>query len=494
MEAIKRGRRFATHDVWHVGRPGEEIPHGFIIKQVRVGILLIQSLIQDALLLRASALTFATILAIVPFLTVTFFFIQTFQIDKHIYARISMLMEQHTSPSENNVEEGNSQSDEHQDFKQQFVNSILQGVAQKDTTKNGDDLTNPVHKIVEYAQQGADKLNVGSAALLFVIATVFGLMMNIESSFNTIWGLKRSRSWYRVFSNYLAVLLLLPFLVAIALGVAAALETQSVNDQLGLFAFVLLIIQYGIIWLAFTAMYFVIPNTQVKLRYALLGGIIAGTMWSLVAKGYVHFQFGLNRYSFLYSTFAQVPVLLMWVYVSWVILLFGAELTFAYQNEKTFAMERLCKGASYAYREALALRTMIEIGRHFEEGLPGLTIQDASAQWNVPTRLLNDMLESLENAKLVTACATEPVTYVPARPPEKMTVGDVITAIRESGQEPSLLREDETCSPLFTNLGSMTRAFNSTTMIELSMRISPEELPENTESDTPSVTLPESTE
>lgn len=495
-EAIRRGRRFVTHDVWHVGRPGEEVPHGLIIKQVRVAILLVQNMIQDALLLRASALTFATMLAIVPFLTITFFFIETFKLDENIYEEVSNRISSafvkptdkegsgdeadvETTAETTDDEESGGETDvetaEPADIKQQLVNLFLRGVAQKKATKDGEVLENPVQMIADYAQEGEKNFNVSFSIILFVVVTVFGLMKNIESSFNTIWGLKRTRSWFRIFSDYLVILLLLPFLVTVALGVTAALESAAIIERLGPFAFVLLGAQYGTVWLSFASLYFLVPNTRVQFRYALLSGVIAGTLWILAAKAYVLFQFGLDRYSILYSTFAQVPVLLMWVYLSWVILLFGAEVTFAYQNEKTFAMERLCKGASFAYREALALRAMLEIGRHFEAGEAGLSVQAAAEQWNVPTRLLNDTLDCLQVAKLVMPCATEPVTYQPARPPEKTMVADVLRAMRDAGQEPSQLREDESCGDLFRQLAALDTDFHNATILELCERVAKSE-------------------
>ena len=496
IDAINRGRRFATHDVWHIGRPGEEIPHGFIIKQVRVSIVLLQNLVQDALLLRAAALTFATIFAIVPFLAITIFVMQTFHIDQELYRQVSQRLEVQLDAKlalpDSEADGGDDLGEDSaiQDLKRVVLRLYSQaiGESEDEKPKNGgaqdEKLINPVEFIFDYALSGSKIESIGLAGLMFVVVAVFGFMMNIESSFNTIWGLKRSRSWYRMFSDYLAVLLIMPFIVITVVALAAALESDNIRARLGPFAFTLIVILYAIIWLAFTALYFIVPNTKVKFRYALLAGIIAGTLWCLLTAGYLKFQFGLPRYQTLYSTLASVPILLMWVYVSWVILLFGAELSFAYQNEKTFAMERLGQGASYAYREALALRTMIEISKHFEQGIPGVSIQQSAEQWNVPTRLLNDTMDCLEDANLVTACATEPVTYQPARPPEKTTVGDIISALRESGREPSLLREDEACGNLFKELSAMDSDFHKTTIVNICEQSVPElpladELPED---------------
>ena len=301
------------------------------------------------------------------------------------------------------------------------------------------------HDIVELFSQGQD----------FVLATVFGLMMNIEGSFNRIWGLKRTRSWYRMLSDYMMILLLLPFMAAGILSGTALLESNVISQRLGGLAFPLRGIQYVASWLIFTALYFLVPNTRVKFRYALLSGVAAGTMWCLLSLAYVKFQFGLPRYNLVYSTFAQVPVLLMWVYCSWMVLLIGAEATFAYQNEKTFAMERFTEGASHAYKEALGVWAMIELGKRFDAGLGGLSAAAAAEMWNVPTRLLNETLRHLEEARFVVRSSGDPPIYQPARSIDKITITDVSACLREAGQDPSALRQD----PLFRFLVERIQAY-----------------------------------
>jgi membrane protein len=430
VDALERGRRFVAHDVWRIGLPGEEIPHGLIIKHIRVAILLVKGLVRDDLMLRASALTFATILAVVPFLAITFFLIQTFNVGESIAEWLAPIVGR---PATDTLSPDSQ--------KNRFIALLFQGFDQT-AGSTGEPLANPVNLIVKYAERSANAGTLTLAGLIFVLTTVFGLMMNIENCFNRIWGVGRRRSWYRIFSDYVMILLLLPFLVAGVLSVTAILESTTISERLGPFAFGLSGVKYVVSWLVFAALYFLVPNTRVKFRYALPAGVIAGTGWCLVSLAYVRFQFGLPRYNILYSTFAQVPVLLMWLYLSWLILLVGAEITFAYQNEKTFAMERFAERASYAYREAVGLWAMTEICKRFDGGLSGLSVSAAAEAWNIPTRLLNETLRQLEEARLVVQSATNPPTYQPARSIDKITAAEVITCLHEAGQEPSALRQD----------------------------------------------------
>jgi len=417
-DALQRGRRFVTHDIWHIGGPGEQVSPGLIIKHIRVAILLVKGVLKDDLLLRASALTFATMLAIVPFLALMFYMIQAFNVEGSVADLLSIVL--------GSTVKGPST--------RQFLLDLFRPA--QETAEN------PTAMIISLAERGANPGTLTLAGLIFVLTTVFGMMMNIESSLNTIWGIHRRRSYYRAFGNYIKIIVLLPFLVVAVMTVQAILNSPDFAFRLGRLEYFLHWSQYAISWVVFTVFYYMVPNTRIKFRYALLAGVIAGTVWSLLSLAYIKFQYGLPRYSLMYSTLAQVPVLLMWVYMSWLTLLAGAELSFAYQNESTYAMERLVENASYAYREAVGVWAMAELCRRFDAGEPGLTIEQAAMSWNVPSRLLNDTLRLLEDAHLVVRSASEPPLYQPARSLDKITAGDVVACLREAGRDPSTLRQD----------------------------------------------------
>ncbi|MDX9974646.1 MAG: YhjD/YihY/BrkB family envelope integrity protein [FCB group bacterium] len=491
-EALKRWRQFVLHDAWRIGMPGEKPPHGLLIKHVRVVILLLQNFGKNALLLRASALAFASVLAIVPFLALTFFVIETFNLDEVLYAYASKALDiagaqymapetpmtgsqtaqsptgppEVPGPPQGQLEAVPYSSDE---FKMRVAESILMVFAQE-TGDEADLMANPVKTIVDFAKRGENPRSMGLAGLIFLVTTVFGLIMNIESAFNQIWGLKDSRSWYRMFSDYLVMVLAIPFFVSAIVSVMAVLHHSALNLPLSQ-ALVYRSAQLLAIWLGFLALYSFVPNTRVRFRYALLGAVVAGTMWSTLTWLYIAFQYGLANYSLLYSTFAQFPVLLMWVYFSWVIVLFGAELAFAYQNEQTFALERHADRASYAYREALGLRMMMDIARRFERGSPGLSAEEAAREWNVPVRLLNTLLDDFQKANMVVCTSDKPPRHTPGRPLDKITVGDVIDALREAGCDPTALRDEATFRPLLDKLRAPDDAFLDMSLSQLAQTI-----------------------
>ncbi len=519
LDSFQRGRRFVAHDIWLVGRPGEELPHGIIIKQIRAVILLVKATVEEALLLRASALTFATMLFIVPFLAFLFYFIQTFQLGDNVYMslshkidvqikRLADALDYDSMQEEEEATEGEGEQGDGEDEnggeaffadapvlqantavltaqmdggggdgrgEQQLFDKILRTFVpifdSSNTLMHDGDYTNPVDALAKLAQQGATNPQaIGITGILFVLSTVFGFLRNVESAFNSIWGVSRARSMFRTLSDYLLITLLLPFVMAVVLGITAALESEAIASRLGTFSTGLRSVQFLVICLTFSMLYYFVPNTKVERRYALLGGFVAGGLWMLCSWGYAKFLFGLARYAVFFSGFALFPLLLMWIFLSWLILLFGALLSFAYQNEKTFAMERLADGASFAYREAVGVRAVMELVWRFQQGLPALSAHEMATAWNVPLRLVNETLRCLVQARLVTECATEPVTFQPARAPETTQVIDIVRAIREAGRDPSLLRSEMEYKPLYVGLDCADPATLTATLGELAMR------------------------
>ncbi|MDP2326369.1 MAG: YihY/virulence factor BrkB family protein, partial [Gammaproteobacteria bacterium] len=333
---------------------------------------------------------------------------------------------------------------------QKLANDILRTMFPTTASNGDEELFDPVQFLVGMVEDKAtDVRTLGLTGLMYVLITVLGLMRNVEWAFNQIWGVTETRKLLRTLSDYIMITLLLPVVAAVMLGITAALTT---NDSLGHLSILLRGSQVLIISLTFSLLYYFVPNTSVQPRCALLGGLVGGILWTLTAWAYVTFNVGLAKYTFFFSAFALVPMLLAWIYTSWIILLFGALVTFAYQNEKTFALERLAAKASIAYREAVALRVMIELARRFAQGAPARTVVELAEAWNVPSRLINEALETLKGAGLVTECATEPATYQPGKAADKIQVMDVLNALREEGESPSALREEDAYRAVYDGL------------------------------------------
>lgn len=465
---LRRGQQFVLHDVWRMGLPGEPIPKGLLIRNIRVAVLVLRSLFRGDLMLRASSLTFAAMLSIVPFLMIMFFIIQSTHLGEYIDHAISPL-----------IERVQTEDGTRPDIRDELINLLFRGL--ENTAGNGGESgETPVDVIIGYAERTSNPGALTTVGILFVLAAVFAMMRNVENTLNSIWGVKRSRPMGRMIIDYIAVLVLIPVfwtLAAALLSVTAVFQSATIVQEIGPIARIFLRgIQYVLPWLGFTILYHQVPYTRVRFRSALLAGIVAGTVWTLLSLGYVKFQFGLANYSLLYTTFAQIPMLLMWMFFSWLILLMGAQLSFAYQHERTFVLEYMAEGASYAYREAVALWAMVELGKHFDSGRQPLSTEEAAMRWNIPSRLLNPIFAQLKDSGLIVeAGAIE--AYQPARSLDRITVNDIVSCMRETGLEPSALREGSAFKDITAKLEARTDHGRNCTLAEL-VRVNTADIPE----------------
>jgi len=212
---------------------------------------------------------------------------------------------------------------------------------------------------------------VGIMVLFWAVIKVLG---NIEYSFNDIWGIKEGRTLGRKFSDYLSVMLLCPILMILASSVTVFITTQitlitAKVALLGMFSsiifFVLKLLPYCLIWVLFTFLYIFMPNTKINFKSGILAGIIAGTLYQLVQWGYIVFQVGAAKYNAIYGSFAALPLFLIWLQLSWLIVLFGAELSFAHQNVDTYEFEPDSLNISDHFKKLLSLQTCHVLVKNF---------------------------------------------------------------------------------------------------------------------------------
>ncbi len=273
--------------------------------------------------------------------------------------------------------------------------------------------------------------------LLWAVIQVFG---NIESAFNNIWEVKRSRSFARRFSVYMAVIILVPILLLAAnslyIGVRARVElfTGSIVAEI-LFS----IAAAALIILMFSLIYWVIPNTEVKYKNALKAGTVAGAGFIIFQVAYVWIQGNLSSYNAIYGTFAAIPLFLLWLQTSWQILLFGGELSFAMQNIRDFEAERQSEDVSYDNRCKIMIATMVVVIRNFLDGETLSTPEKVAEEVGVPVRTVRDVAYELETDGLLLFVHNEKTdkidTMAPARDPHSLRFYDVINCVTAHGSE-----------------------------------------------------------
>jgi len=295
-----------------------------------------------------------------------------------------------------------------------------------------------LEQIIGYVEDTNVKA-LGTVGLVFLIWTVVKTLGTIERSFNEIWGVTQSRSYFRKFTDYVSVLVTAPLLLVAAMSLSGFLQGDVLArfPWLGLPArFAIRLMPFVGTWIAFAAIYMFMPNTSVRIRSALVGGVIAGTIWQLAFWLYTTFQVGMAKYNAIYGTFAALPIFMVWLYMSWTIVLFGAEVAWATQNVGTWWEQRRAESASFAAKEEVALRAMTALAVSFYGDGKALSDSAIAHRFKAPTRLVRDVLHTLCDAGLCSQIAGEGgPAYQPARALERLTPADVLAALRTEGDE-----------------------------------------------------------
>lgn len=297
-----------------------------------------------------------------------------------------------------------------------------------------------VRRYLETAQGGVF-LGVG---LLILIWAVYSFFQNVESAFNGIWNVSASRSISRQLITYLAILFLLPVLMVVSSGMFSTLAEIMGN---GVFSLAELHIQqilpYITAWVLFTAMYKAVPNTQVKFLAALIPGILMGTLFQLLQWALVHFVVILARTSVVYGAFAIIPIFLMCVQWMCLMILIGAQLSFAIQNNEMFDYENDIRHISHRYSRFLSLYIVRLIVDRFCADETPLSAGDIATEYRIPIRLVRDQLKTLTSAGIIREVYVEDKehrTYQPAMDVALLTVGYIQSRLDKLGHEQFLQR------------------------------------------------------
>jgi membrane protein len=275
---------------------------------------------------------------------------------------------------------------------------------------------------------------LGSIGLIFLTYTVISTIQKVETSFNIVWRVNRQRSFVRRLTEYLSVMIVGPILLAVALGLlSSAIHSPAAQwlDSVPLAGWVLhtlaRLLPYAIVTIVFTFMYAFIPNTRVEIRAALLGGVTAGIIWALVGQVFTQFIVYSSQLMAIYTGFAIVLTTLIWVYLSWLILLIGAELAFYVQFPQYLPYGR-DSAAEGGAREQLGLSVMCLIGRDYRLGSAHWNAGLLAAELDIPGTALTPVLASLERAGLIVA--TEKQHLLPGRDPESIKLSAILDAVR----------------------------------------------------------------
>ncbi len=395
--------KYIKNDVWEENISTLSNRKSFLIRTLRIIILAVRGFKEDRCMEKASALTYYSLLSIVPIAAMAFGFAKGFGFEKQLEAYVYSAFSDKQEVAAQILE---------------FSNNMLMKTS------------------------GGIIAGVGFIVLVWSVIKVLG---NIEGAFNQIWSINKQRTFLRKISDYMTIMIFAPILLIISKSTTNAITnylevaangSDFISNFFGLASFGMKLIPYSLVWLAFTFIYMILPNTRVKFAHAFKGGVIAGIIFQITQYLYVSFQIGVSNYNAIFGSFAALPLFLIWMQTSWVIVILGAEIANANQNIRNFELDIETSKLSTNLRERLSLFVLHKIVKQFQQGAPALTSMDLSDILDIPHRVTKHILIHLVNANLVHETKTDNekmFAYVPAIAIDTLSVKIAIEKMRSIG-------------------------------------------------------------
>jgi membrane protein len=370
------------------------------LRSARICYAVIRDLAAGHLTLRATSLVYTTLLALVPLLAVSFSVLKGFGVQNQI---------------------------------EPLLLNFLKPLGDKGVEVSG--------RIIGFVNNMKVKV-LGYLGLGLLMYTVTSMIQKMEGAFNYIWRVRQSRPFSQRFSGYLSVILIGPVLVFSALGVTASLMTTGMVKHLlamepfgGFLMAATKLLPYLLTIVAFGITYLLVPNTRVRLDAALVGALVSGVLWEATGWAFASFVVKSTQYTAIYSGFAIVITFMIWLYLSWLILLVGASVAFYYQQPEIFQTDAREVKLTNRQVERLALLVMQLIGWNYYHERPPWTLAGLAKRLQVPWEVLAPVTEALERHRLLTQTAAEPPAYLPTRPLEATEVIEVLRAVRQDQRD-----------------------------------------------------------
>jgi membrane protein len=388
---INQAVEFVREGIWDTNPAA--LPFGFslLVRTLRVLILMVRGIKDDELLHRASALTYITLVSIVPMLSIAMAVSKGLGYDQYVLGRIAEFAQ--TQPE--NV--------------QQMLGEII--------------------KLVE----NTNFQSLGWIGVAFLIVTATLVLNGLEKTLNRIWGISTSRNMLRRIANYISLL----FVVPIFIGVAGTLQGFAISSDPNVgnfFSFLTDYMPFISTMLALSLLYVMLPNTKVGWLPAFISGLCGAIVWIFWQKVFINLQLSVVKYNAIYGTFASLPIFLVWLHTSWLIILLGAEVGFAVQYHNTLHLERGGVGGSMRVRQLLALSILAANADVFKRGGGHFDKTSYADQHKVPIRLVNDVIKVLEEAGLLLPISEQENCYALGRAPEAVSIKRVLDLLDDAGK------------------------------------------------------------
>ncbi len=450
---------FLQEDIWVKDISVMRFPMRILFSCIRIVMIVIKGFAQDNCKLQASALTYITLVSLVPILAIMFSFTKGLGMQNRLFASVGVekyeIVDKATG--ENRYEyriissKPASPADSTADRKKE--NGGMPP-AEGNNENNNDDrpitaeiagrLPLPMQEAMIKIFQYVDNTNftaLGLIGSIMLFISVICSMSKLEQSFNLIWGVKHPRNLLRKFSEYLVVLILIPVIFLFATSLNSVLFSQKIiiylqgnYGQVAYLISILVKLTSLLILLASFGLFFMfMPNTRVKIVPAFIAGTVSFILWIAVQWAYLSLQVGLTNFNTIYGTFAVVPFFLAWLYANWSIVLFGGELCFAIQNHRTIHLEKTAEHLGAGASIAIGQLLVFQVCQNFYSGKGPTLLSDFCIEKSIPARSMRYVVDTLEkNGILVrTASDTMSDTYLPGKDISILSPADVEEAFRQ---------------------------------------------------------------
>jgi len=401
---FKRIQLFLKNELWSIDVSKRSKPWRMLINFLRMVSLGMQGFRKDKLSVSASALTYFTLLSIVPVMALGFGIAKGFGMEKMLEDEITTSLK----------------------GQEEVLNYIL----------------NFTHTMLETAKGGV----IAGMGFLLLLWSVIKLLSNIESIFNRVWDIKKSRTVIRKFTDYLTIILLGPIFMILASSTTIFISAQlSHISQNPIFGFVTpaflkfaKIIPYIFIWTIFTILYLIMPNTKVKIRSALIAGITAGTIFQLFQGFYIYFQASATRLNAIYGSFVALPLFLIWLQTAWFLVLLGAEISFAVQNVKLKGSSLMLHKLSINYQKKIAVFLLVFITDYFKKGKKAPNIQQLATDSYLPVHTVEFILKNMAESGIISkVMLKETIAFQPASDLDNISIAKVLNDYENFGRDNS---------------------------------------------------------
>lgn len=428
-ETLQKVIYFFNEQIWEDYTKNRPVYYRFAINMLRVIILAFKGFKKDECPIRSSALTYFSLLSIVPVIAVAFAISKGFGLEQ---------------------------------------------ILEREISKN---LASQKEVMTYLLTFSKSMLNSAKGGILAVIAigvllyTVLKLFHHIENAVNTIWNIERSRTFLRKFTDYLSIVIIAPILL-VASGTANVyistilmdISKDSFLELLSpVFFFFIKLVPYITIWLLFTLMYMIMPNKKVKFTHAFIAGLIAGTAYQLIQFYYINLQVGFSRYNAIYGSFAALPLFLIWVQLSWLVFLLGAEISAALNNIRSYGFKKKYEFLSISKKRMLSLLILKKITNEFAKGESPPDSQGLSDSLKLPIQYMSDITENLIAAGLVNEVlyGSKNISgFQPAKDISQLSFSEAIQKLDNLGDNNILLNEDDDYNNLNQQLNNFSKLVN----------------------------------